>query len=645
MMSEVQVKDGSNTKNCEAPYGSMRFKKPGVNTTVEDDGSILLTSTIALAEPDKSIPHLFKRRVTLHPERAWLAEKNDDGNWSSTSYEDFDKKSDQIAQWLLDRQLGQESAIMILSENSIAHALFSMGAMKARVPSVPVSTAYSLRDRKFTKLKKISDTVKPRIVFADSIDAYGDAFKAIAQPGTEFVVCNMLGQRSGVHLLDDLFSTAVGSAVSESIEAIEAETVAKYLFTSGSTGAPKGVVHTQGAMCAQNAAIWSIYDPDRYYQDGEAPVSLQWMPWSHVAAGNISYNESMLHGGTIYIDDGRPMPGLFEKTIKNLQGISPSVFGSAPLGFSWLADALEADSSLRKSFFKKVEMLVSGGAALPDAVFQRFQRLSILERGEKIPFISMYGATETHGITVTYWASEEDGLIGLPIPGVSLKLVPCGSKLEVRVKGATVFSEYKDDPVKTRDAFDGDGYFSLGDAAKFVDANEPVKGLVFDGRTSEDFKLLSGTWVSAGMIRTQVLSSCSNLLRDAVVCGENREYIGLLAWINSSVANGLIDSVANGLNDNVANGLNDGEAVTDEALITHPVILAALEQALKDYNVNNGSTSTRVKHIRLLLEAPSLEMAEITEKGYINPANVIKNRAEDFNALYEQVIDANKILI
>ncbi len=383
------------------------------------------------------------------------------------------------------------------------------------------------------KLKHVAATAKPKMIFAEQGPYYSRALAAIAGEGVEIVTAMPISDRETI-AYDDLIKTQTSSNVRASMDAIDHDTVAKYLFTSGSTGMPKGVVQTHGMMCAVIAAQEGLRDDPA--DTGEIPQSLDWMPWNHISAGNITFNNALNNGGTIYLDAGKPLPGLFDETIRNLREVTPLVFGSAPIAFGWLADAMERDTALRDKFFSKMRYVGYGGATLSQDIYERFQKLAIAATGQRIPITTMYGATETQGITVVHWLTDRVGLIGLPLPGLTLKLVPNGAKLEVRVKGATVTPGYLNREDLTNAAFDEEGYYCLGDAAKFVDENDPEKGLVFDGRVTEDFKLDSGTWVSVGTLRANAVAAASPLIQDCVVCGQDKPFIGLLAWPNVSAA-------------------------------------------------------------------------------------------------------------
>ena len=413
---------------------------------------------------------------------------------------------------------------------------------------------------------------------------------------------------------EDLLKTNAGPAVAESMEKIDHDTVAKFLFTSGSTGMPKGVIQTHRMMCAvvaaQEALRTEASDPN------EIPESLEWMPWNHISAGNIGFNNAVNAGGTIYLDAGKPLPGMFEETIRNLRDIKPLGFGSAPIAFGWLADAMERDPSLRDHFFAKMRMVGYGGATLSQDIYERIQALSIAATGQRIPLTTMYGATETQGITVVHWLTERVGLIGLPLPGITLKLVPNGTKLEVRVKGPTVTPGYHGRDDLTKAAFDEEGFYSLGDAARFIDENDPEKGLVFDGRVTEDFKLDSGTWVSTGTLRAHAVAAASPLVFDCVVCGQDKPFVALLAWPNMQAAMQFT-----------------GKSNIDEVL-ADPKLRDAIRDKFAAHNEAQPGTSSRIKRVLLMAEPPSIDGHEITDKGYVNQRATLERRKALVDRLY-----------
>lgn len=391
-------------------------------------------------------------------------------------------------------------------------------------------------------------------------------------------------------------------------------TVAKYLFTSGSTGMPKGVPQTHGMFAGVIAGTEALRDEPP--EPDVVPQSLEWMPWSHISAGNIGFNGVLWAGGTLHLDEGKPIPGMFETTIKNLSEISPMGFGSAPVAFGMLAEAMEADPVLRRSFFKNLRSMGYGGATLSTDVSQRLQALAIAETGYRIPLVTMYGATETQGITVVHWITERVGLIGLPLPGITLKLVPNGTKLEVRVKGPTVTSGYHNDPEKTEAAFDEEGFYKLGDACRFLDPEDPSQGLVFDGRVTEDFKLDSGTWVSVGTLRPDIVAACSPYVLDAVITGQDKPFAGALIWPSPAALAGLGDDPFEKL---------------------APILKARLAA----FNASAGGSSRRIGRFTILREMPSIDAGEITDKGYVNQRAALERRHAEVEALYAQPPAAN----
>ncbi len=608
-----------NVQVNQPPFKPLPMKPPAIETQRKPDGTVYLSSRHPLGDMHRSIAHLFEARAAAHPERKFIAERTPlpaggTGDWRHITYGEMNKRADAIAQAMLTRGLGPDAPLMVLSGNSIAHASMMLGALKARVPVAPVSVAYSIMSGDHGKLRHVFSTAKPKMIFAEQGPMYARALAALDLDGVEVVSVMPVPDRATTPY-EDLLRTNAGPAVAESLAKVDHDTVAKYLFTSGSTGMPKGVVQTHRMMCAvvaaQEALRTEAPDPD------EIPESLEWMPWNHISAGNIGFNSALNAGGTIYLDAGKPLPGMFDETIRNLREIRPLGFGSAPIAFGWLADAMERDPGLRDHFFAKMRMVGYGGATLSQDIYERIQALSIAATGQRIPLTTMYGATETQGVTVVHWLTERVGLIGLPLPGITLKLVPNGTKLEVRVKGPTVTPGYLGREDLTKKAFDEEGYYSLGDAAKFVDESDPEKGLVFDGRVTEDFKLDSGTWVSVGTLRAQAVAAASPALFDCVVCGQDKPFVALLAWPNMQTALQMT-----------------GKTGIDEALAD-----AKLRDFIRDkfaaYNKTQPGTSSRVKRVILMAEPPSIDGHEITDKGYVNQRATLERRKALVDKLYE----------
>ncbi|WP_085808674.1 AMP-binding protein [Sphingomonas sp. TZW2008] len=603
------------------PFRRLPQKGPDITVDHRDDGTILIRSNHAMAEPARSIPHLMAERAALHPDRPWLMQRAPGhGPWQGVTYGEGKRMADSVAQWLLDRGLGAGDAVMCLSANSVAQGILMVGCFTAGVPIAPLSPAYSLVSTDHAKLKHCFATVRPRIVFAEQAAMFERAFDTLRALDPSLVFVTVDGG-AGTIPFRELTDTVATEAVNEAREALTHDTVGKYLFTSGSTGMPKGVPQHQGMFVNLIAASEGLRDdPDPV----DHPISLDWMPWNHISAGTIHFNAAIAGGGTLYIDEGKPVPGLFETTIANLREISPMSFGSAPIAFAMLADAMERDPTLRHAFFKNLRGMGYGGATLSDDLYDRMQALAIAETGERMPFTTMYGATETLGVTVVHWASERVGLIGLPLPGSTLKLVPSGDKLEVRVKGPTVTTGYHNDPEKTAAAFDEEGYYMLGDAARFLDPDQPELGLVFDGRVTEDFKLSSGTWVSVGTLRPDIVAACSPYLQDAVIAGQDKPFIAVLAWPSASALQTLAEATP--------------------GADPFPTLEGLVKEKLEAFNAEAGGSSRRVGRFTILRTAPSIDGGEITDKGYVNQRATLTARADIVKALFadevgEHIID------
>ena len=606
--------DGGTASGSDAKpaFKPLPMKAPSVSVQRRADGSILIWSNHAPGVGPRSIAHLLAERAARHPTRPFILQREPNhGPWRGVTYGEAKRAADGIAQWLLDEGLTAEDAVMVLSGNSVEHGLIMLGAYTAGVPVAPISPAYSTISTDFAKLKHCFQVVKPRLVFVQDAKPFAKALEALRALDPKLTVVSVDGG-AGTLALKSLTEVKPKAKVVAAMDAMTPATVAKYLFTSGSTGLPKGVPQTHGMMAGviagQEGLRTDVDDPQ------VIPLSLEWMPWSHISAGNIGFNGNLWGAGTLYLDEGRPIPGMFETTIKNLYEVSPMVFGSAPVAFGMLADAMERDPALRKAFFKNLRYMGYGGATLSNDIYERMQVLAVAETGERIPLTTMYGATETQGVTVVHWETERVGLVGLPLPGITLKLAPNGDKLEVRVKGPTVTTGYHGDAARTAEAFDEEGFYKLGDAAKFVDPNDPSKGLIFDGRVTEDFKLDSGTWVSVGTLRPDVVAACSPYVADVVITGQDMPFAGALIW---PTAAGLAALEANG-----------------EPGTAQEKLHAILAARLKAFNATAGGSSRRIGRFLVMSEPPSIDAGEITDKGYINQRAVLDRRKALVDKLY-----------
>ncbi len=596
------------------PFKPLAQKGPDISVEQRADGAILIRSNHPPGARPRTIAHLLDERAAQFPDRPFIKQRlPDHGPWRSVSYGDARRITDSLAQAFLDMGLGPEAPVMILSGNSIEHAMVTLAAMKAGAPAAPISTAYSTMSGDFAKVRHCFAVVSPKAIFVQSHAPFARALASLDLTGVTVIAAD--GAGPGVSDYARLAATPPGAAVARAMETLSDASVAKFLFTSGSTGMPKAVPQTQGAMCSLIAAQEGLRAEETDFDD--PPLNLDWMPWNHISGANVNFNSNLWAGGTLHLDEGKPVPGLFETTIRNLYEVSPRVFGSAPIAFSMLADAMERDERLMRAFFRNLRYMGYGGATLSDDLYDRLQALAVRATGFRVPLTTMYGATETQGVTVVHWTAERVGLIGLPLPGMTLKLEPNGSKLEVRVKGPTVTPGYHRDPARTAEAFDEEGFYKLGDAAKFVDPADPAQGLIFDGRVTEDFKLSSGTWVSVGTLRPDIVAACSPLVHDAVIAGQDRAYLAVLLWPSPAAV-----------------AQYAGEAGGDRAQA-----LAALARAAGDrlaaFNAGAGGSSRRIGRAMLMGEPPSIDAGEITDKGYVNQRLTLERRAGLVADLYQ----------
>jgi feruloyl-CoA synthase len=576
----------------------IRFAPREVDVRYRADGSILLRSPLELTGRRRHVCEYLQAWAQAAPERTFLAQRGADGAWRRISYAEAWRRAQAIGQGLLERGLGPDRPLAILTGNSLEHALVTYGAMTAGVPAAPISPAYSASEGGLKRLAEVAELLQPAMVFAQSADRLG---RARALPQLSDLPWISAEPAEDTVTLDDLERVDGLARVERAFAAADEATVAKILFTSGSTGSPKGVPNTQGMLCSDLAALAMLIPV------AQTPVTVDWMPWHHAFGGNSTLNGVLRDGGTFYIDDGRPTPTLFAETIRNLKEIAVTIVQTVPAGFQMLVPALEADEGLRARFFERIERLGFAGASLPPDIFHRMQALAQRATGAPIPFLSGYGATETGpGISNTHWPSEGKGELGLPFPGCELKLTPVDDRYDVRMRGPSVFSGYLRRPDLTEAAFDEEGFYELGDAVQFLDPADPSRGLRFAGRLSENFKLCNGTWVLTGELRLAVLAAAPSI-GELVVAGHDRDDVRLIVW--------------------------PAPALMQQPEARHGAA-ERIRQELVGYNRAVRGATRRIAAFCLADEPPSLADGEATDKGSVNQRAVLANRKALVEALY-----------
>lgn len=599
------------------------FADPEVIVEARADGTRLLRSALAMPEYARCTGVWLERWADETPDAIFFAERGRDGDWVKLTYGETRRRVYRIATWLLGQNLSAERPVLVLSGNSLEHALLMQACLHVGIPISSVSAGNSLQSKDFVKLKANVELLKPGVIFADTIERFLPALAAIAPLHDAAVLAGSSTPAApgAVPFAEIEQTPADDDAVRAAFEAVGPDTIAKFMFTSGSIGTPKAVVTTQRMMCSNaemKSVIWTFLNRTK-------PVVVDWLPWSHVFGGTHNMNIVLRFGGSLYLDEGKPLPALVGKTVRNLTDVAPTIYFSVPLAYDLLVSELRDNAALRKSFFSRLQIIFYAGAALPQSIWEELERLAEMELGHRVVMLSSWGATETApACTDCHFQAVRSGVIGVPVPGTTLKLIPVADKLEVRIKGPNVFPGYWKQPDLTADAFDEEGFYQIGDAVEFVDVDHPEQGLLFDGRIAEDFKLLSGTWVHVATLRVAGISALFPIALDIVVTGHDRDDIGFLVFPNIAECRRLA-------------GLADDVPV--EAVLRHPNVKLRVREGMARLKREGGGSSTYPTRVLLLAEPPSSEAGEMTEKGYINQRIVRTRRADRVLELYGEVPD------
>ena len=605
------------SERSRPPLREVRLGPQDVLVERRGDGVILMRSPHPLPPYPGNITERLVHWAKTTPDRVFLAQRNAAGDWRTLTYAETFARVRAVAAALLKRDLSPKRPIAILSGNDIEHALLGLAAMHVGIPYAPISVPYSLLSQDFGKLKAIIKILTPGLVFAASGTAFARAIAAAVPAGVELAVTASPPDHRQATLFGELTKTRPAAAADAAHAGIGPDTIAKILFTSGSTGQPKGVINTQRMLCANQAMLRAGFA----FVGDEPPVVVDWLPWNHTFGSNHNFNMVLDNGGSLYIDDGKPMPDAIAGTVRNLRDIAPTIYFNVPKGFEMLLPHLDADQALRERFFSRLKVLFYAGAGLAQHVRDGLEQLAVKTTGKRVIFLSSLGSTETAPLAVACcWESEHAGNIGLPAPGVELKLVPREGKLEARLKGANITPGYWRAPALTAAAFDDEGFYKIGDALKFEDASAPAKGLLFDGRLAEDFKLATGTWVSVGPLRAAFIAHCAPLIRDVVLAGADRDEATALVFPDLDACRKLAPDVA-----------ADTPAA---ALLADPRVRGAFARLLDSFTAAGTGTSSRITRAVLLAEPPSLDIGEMTDKGSINQRAVLAHRAALVEELY-----------
>jgi feruloyl-CoA synthase len=586
------------------PIKPLTLAPVAIETRPLSDGGLWMRSRQELQPYPRCLGELLRHWAGAAPDRTFLAERNGE-DWRRVTYAAALEAVERIASALLERDLSPERPVALLSDNGVDHGLLQLAAMQVGVPAVPVSPAYSLLAEDHAQLRYILELTRPGLVYAADGERYA---KALRHAEAE----TLTGDRFG-----ELLTAARHPGLEERFAAVGPGTIAKILFTSGSTGKPKGVINTQRMLCSNQQAIAQGWP----FLEERPPVIVDWLPWSHTFGGNHNFNMALRNGGTLYIDSGKPAPGLIETTVRNLREVPSTLHFNVPRGYEMLIPYLEQDRELRETFFRDLDGIFYAAAALPQHLWEKLERLSVEATGRRVVMLAAWGSTETAPCaTQIHFPIERAGVIGLPVPGTEIKLAPMSGKMEIRVQGPNVTPGYWLRPELKAETFDEDGFLRTGDAVRLADPDDPSQGLVFDGRLAENFKLMSGTWVHVGELRLEVIAACAPAVQDVVITGHDRQEVGLLVFPNPAGCRSLCGG-----------GLEEASLAE---LIRRPEVRGRLREGLKAHNAVSRANSRRIARALLLTDPPSIQTGEITDKGYVNQRAVLDRRAALVERLY-----------
>lgn len=583
-----------------------------LHSETRPDGTILVRQVAELGTYPRCMTERFLHWADVDPDRLWMAERGEDGEWQRVTYGQGAAAIRAIGSALLLHGLSVERPLMILSGNSLAHAMIALGAQHVGIPSAALAPAYALSGQDRGKLAQVVEQLTPGMVFADHAGKYLPAIDAVLGEDIPLVCLTGSSSTRKVIGFDSLLDTQPSAASEVAHKAVGPDTVAKFLFTSGTTGSPKAVIQTQRMLCANQAMVAKAYG----FLKDEPPVLVDWAPWNHTASGNKVFNMAIYNGGTYYIDDGRPTPADIGRTIRTLREVAPTWYFNVPIGFQFLLDEMDRDDALADHFFSRLKMLMYAGAGMSQPVWDRLSAMAARKVDGGVPIVSALGATET-GPFALYYSDKKDrpGNIGIPAVGVTLKLVPQDDKLEARIKSPSVTPGYWRNAKLTAEAYDEEGFYKLGDALRYAVPGDPHAGFIFDGRLAENFKLATGTWVAVGALRAALVNAMGGLISDAVIAGEDRDDLRALLIPNWT-------------------RLREIAGPSSDDPLAAPAVHAAIEQALTDHSSAATGSASRVV-AALVLDTPlSFDKGEVTDKGSVNQRSVLRERADLVAALW-----------